>query len=285
MTRLGGQAVIEGVMLTDGQRTVLAVRTPNGDIALEPLPTGPRLPRLERIPFLRGPIKLYQLLSLGWAALKRSAELAHPEEAATSRWEFLVMFLSVLVFLVGGFVLFPMYLVSLTKIENRVLFSLVEGGVRVALFLLYLFGISLLGDIRRVFQYHGAEHKVVHAFEEGGLSLEGARSKSPVHARCGSSFLLLFLMVAILVFSLVPTQNIGMRLVSRLVLLPVVAGLTYEILQFGGRHPRTWWLRPFLLPGLLLQRLTTREPTDDQLEVAMAALRQVTAERSCSTTA
>ncbi len=284
---IGGQAVIEGVMLQDGRRVVLAVRTPQGRVAVEPLSPRFTVPRLEAIPFLRGPIKLVQMLALGWAALKRSAELAHPDEAPASRWEYLTVIAFVVVFLVGGFMLLPAYLTGLTGIGNRILFNLVEGGIRVTLFLGYLGAISFLSDIRRVFQYHGAEHKVVHAYEEGEASVHGARGRSPLHPRCGTSFLLLFVVVAILVFSLIPTSNVWIRLGGRLLLLPVVAGLTYEILRLGSRHPRAWWLRPLLLPGLLLQRLTTREPSDDQIEVALAALRYVTtdeSERSLSTT-
>ncbi len=284
MNRLGGLAVIEGVMLTDGQRTVLAVRTPTGEISIEPLPSRARFPRGERLPFVRGPLKLYQMLVQGWAALQRSAEIAQPEEAQGSRGEFLVLAGLVVVVVVGGFMLLPMYLTSLIPVANRVLFSLIEGGIRVALFVGYLLLISLLKDIRRVFQYHGAEHKVVYAYEEGEGTLDRARQQSPVHPRCGSSFLLLFLVVAILVFSLVPTGSLALRFVSRIALLPVVAGITYEILQYGSKHPRAWWLRPLLWPGLLLQKLTTREPTEDQLEVALAALRQLAEERNLSTT-
>lgn len=284
---IGGQAVIEGVMLQDGPKVVLAVRTPEGAVAVEPLPTRFSIPRLERIPFARGPLKLVQMLALGWAALRRSAELAHPEDAPASRWENLAIILFVVVFLVGGFMLLPAYITGLTGIGNRILFNLVEGGVRVVFFLCYLGAISFLPDIRRVFQYHGAEHKVVHAYEEGEASVPDARGRSPIHPRCGTSFLLLFVVVAILVFSVVPTPNIWIRLVGRLLLLPVVAGLTYEILRFGSRHPRAWWLRPLLAPGLLLQRFTTREPSDEQIEVALAALRYVTdpaSDRSASTT-
>jgi len=284
---IGGQAVIEGVMLQDGHRVVVAVRTPDGNVVVEPLPTKLSAPRLEAIPFLRGSIRLAQMLSLGWSALKRSAELAHPEEAPASRWEFLAIIAVVVVILVGGFMLLPAYLAGLAGIGNRILFNLVEGGIRLSLFLAYLGAISLSSDIRRVFQYHGAEHKVVHAHEAGAASVPDARGKSPLHPRCGTSFLLLFVVVAILVFSLLPTANVWIRLLGRLLLLPVVAGITYEILRFGSRRPGAWWLQPLLLPGLLLQRFTAREPSDDQIEVALAALRYVTtpdSARSFSTT-
>ncbi len=282
---IGGQAIIEGVMLQDGPRVVVAVRTPEGGVAVEPLSTKFSSPRLEGIPFVRGAVRLLQMLTLGWAALQRSAELAHPEEAV-SRWEFLTTILFAVVFLVGGFMLLPAFLTGLTGIGNRVLFNLVEGGIRVLFFLAYLAGISFLPDIRRVFEYHGAEHKVVHAYEEGEASVSDARGRSSIHPRCGTSFLLLFVVVAILVYSLVPTPNVWARLLGRLVLLPVVAGIAYELLRFGSRHPQAWWLRPLLLPGLLLQRFTAREPSDDQIEVALAALRYLTDDsaRSLSTT-
>ncbi|MCX7750613.1 MAG: DUF1385 domain-containing protein [Candidatus Bipolaricaulota bacterium] len=285
---IGGQAVLEGVMLQDGDRVVLAVRTPSGDIAVEDLPPRLSVPRWERVPFVRGALRLAQMLSLGWAALQRSAELAYPEEASGSRWEGIAVVGLAVLFVVGGFMLLPAYLAGFLGIGNRVLFSLAEGGIRVVLFLAYLGAISLLPDVRRVFQYHGAEHKVVHAHEDGEASLERARGRSPVHPRCGTSFLLLFVLVAILVFSLVPTPNLEVRLLVRILLLPVVAGITYELLRLAGRRPRAWWLRPLILPGLLLQRLTTREPTDDQLEVALVALRHLTegaSARNRSTTA
>lgn len=284
---IGGQAVLEGVMLQDGEKVVLAVRTPTGEVALESLPARFSFPRLERLPLVRGSVRLVQMLSLGWAALQRSAELAFPDETSGSRGGGIAVLLLAVLFVVGGFMLLPAYLAGFLGIENRVLFNLAEGGIRVLLFLGYLGAISLLPDVRRVFQYHGAEHKVVHAYEEGEASLERARERSPVHPRCGTSFLLLFVLVAILVFSLVPTPNLWVRLGARVLLLPVVAGITYEVLRLAARWPGAWWLRPLVLPGLLLQRLTTREPTDDQLEVALAALRYVTdpaSARSSSTT-
>lgn len=277
---VGGQAVIEGVMLQNGHRVAVAVRTPEGKIVVEPLPGQIHSGRLTKIPFLRGPIRLYEMLALGLRALNLSARLAYGEEATGSRWDFLLTVLLAVALVGGGFVALPVYLTGLIHIENPVLFNLAEGGIRVLFFLLYLYGISFMRDIRRVFQYHGAEHKVVHAYEAGEARLEVARHKSPLHPRCGTAFLLLFLVIAILVFSVIVTDSIWLKILGRLALLPVVAGIAYEVLMVGGRHPRAWWLRPFLLPGLWLQRLTTREPADDQLEVALAALRYVTEESS-----
>jgi uncharacterized protein YqhQ len=263
-------------MLQNGQQVALAVRTPEGKIAVEPLPGHVHSGRLTKVPFLRGPLRLYEMLALGLRALNRSAALAYGEEATGSRWDFFLAILLAVALVGGGFVALPVYLTGLTHIENPVLFNLAEGGIRVLFFLLYLYGISFMQDIRRVFQYHGAEHKVVHAYEAGEAKLEVARRKSPLHPRCGTAFLLLFVAISILIFSLVVTDSFWLRVIGRLVLLPVVAAIAYEVLMVGGRHPRAWWMRPFLAPGLWLQRLTTREPADDQLDVALAALRYVT---------
>ncbi|MGC9529293.1 MAG: DUF1385 domain-containing protein [Candidatus Bipolaricaulaceae bacterium] len=268
-------------MLQNGPRVAVAVRTPGGEIVVQPLVGAGRFARVDRIPFLRGPFRLYEMLSLGMRALNLSAQLAYGEEAAGSRWDFLLTVALAVALVAGGFVALPVYVAGFVPVTHPVLFNLVEGLIRVSLFLLYLYGISFVGDIRKVFQYHGAEHKVVHAYEEGaGFDLAAARERSPLHPRCGTAFLLLFVVVAILVFSLLITDSIWLKILGRVALLPVVAGVAYELLRYGGRHPQAWWLRPFLLPGLWLQRLTTREPADDQLEVAMAALRYVTDEAS-----
>jgi len=263
-------------MLQNGHRIAVAVRTPDGSIAVEPLSGVRRFGRLKRIPFLRGPIRMYEMLSLGMQALNISARLAYGEEAVGSRWDFLLTVALAVVLVGGGFVALPVYLTGLIHISNPVLFNLAEGGIRVVLFLLYLYAISFMRDIRRVFQYHGAEHKVVHAYEAGEATLAAARRQSPLHPRCGTAFLLLFVVIAILIFSVIVTDSIWIKILGRIVLLPVVAAIAYEVLMVGGRHPRAWWLRPLLLPGLWLQRLTTREPADDQIEVALTALRYVT---------
>ncbi len=275
---IGGQAVIEGVMMQNGHRVAVAVRTPGGQIAIRDLGRPPRFPKARKVPFIRGPLRLFEMLSLGIRALNLSAELATGEEGQMGGWATFLVTAAALALGLGAFVLLPNYLASFTGIPHRVLFNLAEGGIRVSILILYMFLVSRQKDIRRVFQYHGAEHKAVHAYEAGhGISLGAARTYSPVHARCGTAFLLLFIVVAVLVFSVLPTQPLWFRLLGRLALLPVVAGFTYEVLLLGGRYPKAWWLRPLLWPGLLVQRLlTTQEPTDDQIEVAMAALRQVT---------
>lgn len=269
-------------MLQNGHRIAVAVRTPNGSIAVERLTGVQGFERVKRTPFLRGPIRIYEMLSLGMRALNVSARLAYGEEAAGSKWDFALTVLFALALVAGGFVALPVYLTGFMHIENPVLFNLAEGGVRVLFFFAYLYLISFMKDIRRVFQYHGAEHKVVHAYEEGKATLEVARTKSPLHPRCGTAFLLLFVVISILVFSVIVTDSIWLKILGRLALLPVVASIAYEVLMVGGRHPNSRWMRPFLLPGLWLQRLTTREPTEDQIEVALAALRYVTEDRADS---
>jgi uncharacterized protein YqhQ len=277
--RLGGQAVLEGVLIAAEERAALAVRGPDGRVVVESLPV-PRFPKLARFPFVRGPLKLYQLLSLGLRALQRSAEIAYPQEKS-SPWDFALPLALALLLLLGGFVALPFFLATRLELDHRVLLNLVEGGIRVAFFLLYLLGISFVPEVRRLFQYHGAEHKAVHAYEAGDPELPQALGQSPIHARCGTNFVFLFVTVAVLVFSLIPTDSFGLRLLARVGLIPLVASLTYELLLLGSRSR---WLRPLVWPGLFFQRLTTREPTPDQVEVALAALRQVLASRSSSTT-
>ncbi|RLE27343.1 DUF1385 domain-containing protein [Candidatus Acetothermia bacterium] len=279
---VGGQAVIEGVMLQNGHRIAVAVRTPDGSIAVESLSGLQGFDRIKKIPFLRGPIRLYEMLSLGMRALSLSARLAYGEEAAGSRWDFLLTVLLAVALVGGGFVALPVYLTGFIRITNPVLFNLAEGGIRILLFFAYLYAISFMKDIRRVFQYHGAEHKVVHAYEEGRPTLEVARAKSPLHPRCGTAFLLLFVVISILVFSVIVTDSIWLKILGRILLLPVVAGIAYEVLMVEGKHPDAWWMRPLLLPGLWLQRLTTREPSEDQIEVALVALRHVTSDSSAN---
>ncbi len=276
---IGGQAVIEGVLIADGERAIVAVRGQDGRVVVEPIPF-PKFPRLERVPFLRGPIKLYQLLALGLRALERSAEIVYPEEKSTG-WDFVLAVGLALVLLIGGFIALPFFLATRVGLENQILLNFLEGGIRLAFFILYILGISFLPDVHRMFQYHGAEHKAVHAYEAGAPELPVALQQSPIHARCGTNFVFLFVAVAVLVFSLIPAHTFWLRLLARVGLIPVVASLTYELLMLGARTP---WLRPFLWPGLLFQKLTTREPTPEQVEVALAAVRQVASARNSSTT-
>jgi uncharacterized protein YqhQ len=277
---VGGQAVIEGVMMQNGDRIAVAVRRQSdGEILVRSMPARFRFKRLGQIPFLRGLFRMYDMLSLGLRALNLSTQLAFPEEEQLSRGGTFLTFVIAIAVAVGAFVILPLYLtnnIAGLRLGSSVLFNLVEGFIRLLFFLVYLFVISRLKDIHRVFQYHGAEHKTIHTYEAGEpLTVENARSHTTLHPRCGTAFLMTVFVIAILVFSLAGNPTLWLKILSRLLLLPVVAGLSYEALRFTGRHFDRWWVRLLAQPGLWLQRLTTAEPDDDMIEVALTVLRRV----------
>ncbi len=281
----GGQAVLEGVMIRGQKSVAVAVRDPAGRIVThnELLDSPIYKSRWSRMPLLRGLIMLWDTLSLGYRALMFSANVAlqgegKGEEAKFTggmMWGSLVISL---VFVVGVFFLFPLFLIGLVDryITSPLLSNLIEGLIRLGLFLLYLVTISFLPDIRRVFAYHGAEHKTVNAYE-AGVALEPARVKmfSTAHMRCGTSFLLLVLVAFVFITTLLGRPPIWARFLSRILLVPLVVSLAYEWLKFGASHYGNPLVRLLAAPGLALQRLSTREPTDDMVEVAIIALRDV----------
>jgi len=260
--------------------SVAVRRASDGEIVVEDLEPRNKFKKLSNIPFVRGIFNLYDMMSTGIRALNLSAEIAledEDEDFGTSE----TILTTGIAFLVaiGVFVVLPVWatnnLWGLSE-ANAFLFNLVEGLIRIGFFLLYLAGITYFEDIKRVFQYHGAEHKSVYAYENGkDLTVEEAREYSTLHPRCGTAFLMIVLVVAILTFSLVGNPPLLTKILSRLLLLPVVAGVSYEILRFSGKHAENPLLKPFLLPGLMLQKITTREPSDDQLEVALQAIKRV----------
>ncbi|MFC2026797.1 DUF1385 domain-containing protein [Chloroflexota bacterium] len=278
----GGQAVMEGVMIR-GQKTVAtAVRRPNGELtirnkALSSIYTG----WVRKAPFIRGVIVLLESMVLGISNLIYSANVAlEEEEEKISGGSIWLILLFSLVFAVGLFFLSPLFLTKLldSYISSSLVFHLIEGGIRLAIFLGYLRLISLLPDIKRVFAYHGAEHKTINAYEDGApLEAEAIGKYSTAHARCGTAFLLAVLIIAILVFALIGRQAVWLMVLSRVLLLPVIASLGYEVTQFGARHLKNGFVRAMMAPGLWLQSLTTREPDDSQVEVAIAALESVLA--------
>ena len=276
---VGGQAVIEGVMMQNGERIALAVRRQSdGEIRVRSIPARTRFKRLGKIPFLRGTFRLYDMLSLGIRALNLSAQLAFPEDEQLGRTGSFFTFAIAIVFAIGVFILAPLYATNAfesLRTGNAIVFNLVEGLIRLTVLFLYLLVISRMKDIRRVFQYHGAEHKVVYTYEaDEELTVENARKHTRLHPRCGTAFLMIVFVIAILVFSLVGNPVIWLKTLSRLALLPVVAGISYEALRFSGRTFDRWWVRLLAQPGLWLQRLTTAEPTDDMIEVAIASLKR-----------
>ena len=274
---VGGQAVIEGVMMQNGDRIAVAVRRQSdNEILVRNLPARSRFQRIDRIPFLRGLFRLYDMLSLGLRALNLSTHLAFPEEEQLGRSGTFFTFLFAIAVAVGAFIVLPLYLthsISGLRLGNSVLFNLVEGFIRLAFFFLYLVVISRMKEIHRVFQYHGAEHKVVYTYEaDEPLTVENAKKHTTLHPRCGTAFLMTVFVIAILIFSLAGNPTLWVKIVSRLLLLPVVAGVSYEALRFTARNYDRWGVRLLAQPGLALQRLTTAEPTDEMLEVALAAL-------------
>ncbi len=274
----GGQAVIEGVMMRGKKMMVTAVRRSGGEVAMTAQPlsaiyTG----RARRIPLLRGIVVLIEAMALGIKALLYSANVSlEEEEEKISGGLFGATVIISLVLAVALFFLAPLFLTRLFNIESSLLFNLVDGLIRLAIFIAYLKALSLMPDIKRVFAYHGAEHKTVNAYEDGvPLELESIKKYSTAHVRCGTSFLFVVLIIAILVFSLVGLPSLWLMVLSRIVLVPVIAALGYEVTYFGARHFKNIFVRAILAPGLWLQKLTTREPDDSQLEVAISALKKV----------
>jgi len=277
---IGGQAVIEGVMMQNGDRVAVAVRhLTTQEIVVRPLPVRRRFPRLGRIPFVRGTFRLIDMMSLGMRALNVSTQIAFPEEEQMGRGATFVTFSAAILLGVGAFIVLPLFLAQSIpglRLGHPIVSNLVEGCIRLSLFFAYLVAISFMKDIRRVFQYHGAEHKVVYAYEAGEeLTLDAARGHTTLHPRCGTAFLTTVFVIAILVFSLAGNPALWLKILSRLLLLPVVAGISYEVQRYTGRHFDRPWIRILAQPGLWLQRLTTREPSDDMVEVAIAAMNGV----------
>ncbi len=264
-----------------GQKAmVTAVRRPGGGVAMDAQPLGGVYSgRLRRTPLIRGVIVLIEVMVLGIRTLLYSANISlEEEEAEISGWMVWLLIAVSLGLAVALFFMAPLFLTNLLKpyIASSLVFSLIEGVIRAAIVVLYLGLIGLMPDIRRYFAYHGAEHKAVNAYEAGvPLEVEAVRKYSTAHVRCGTSFLFVVVIIAIIVFALVGLPTLWLLVLSRILLLPVIAALAYEVIYFSGRHANNRWLRVILSPGLWLQSLTTREPDDTQLEVALSALRKV----------
>ena len=274
----GGQAVIEGVMMRGRKNVVTVVRRPNGELAVDKQ-TVPAIysGRMRSAPLLRGIIVLIETLVLGVKTLMYSANVSLEEEGEkVAGWLVWTVMAASLVVAVGVFFVGPLFLTKLFEVKSGVVFHLIEGVIRLAIFIAYLKLIALMPDIKAVFAYHGAEHKVVNAYEAGvPMEVEAVRGYSTAHARCGSSFLFVVLIVAILVFALIGQPSLWIMVLARILLVPVIAALGYEIIQYGARHMNNRLVRAVVTPGLWLQSLVTREPGDGQLEVAIEALTRV----------
>ena len=273
---VGGQAVLEGVMMRAPDKWAVAVRRPDGVIeaASHELPRLSSRSRWARVPFVRGVLVLGESLTLGFRALSWSAQKAGEEEGVEiKRGEIAVSMILALAFFIAIFMLVPLGVARGLEAligKNAVVFNVVDGVVRVALFVGYIWLIGLSKDIRRVFAYHGAEHKTIHAYEAGDpLGLEAIQRYSPRHPRCGTNFLLIVVLLALIIFTALGRPAWPWLVTSRVLGIPVIAGLSYEILKVGADRR---WLRWLAAPGMWLQALTTRQPEDDQVEVAVASL-------------
>ena len=286
-TLVGGQAVLEGVMMRSPHAWGIAVRKPSGEITThsEPLERLSEKHKWMGWPVVRGVITLGHAMTLGFRALRFSANAALdqlPADDKGKKLEISGWLAAVNIVISVGFFIF-MYeflpLLAATELKRvnpifgeRIIFNLVDGTIRILLFLLFIWGTSLLKDIRRVYQYHGAEHKTVFAFEAGGPLHTGAVQKySTYHPRCGTSFLMTVMIISILVYTLVPAVTFWARFAARIALLPVIAGLSYEIIRFAAKH-RGSLFALMTSPGLWLQRITTQPPADDQVQCAITAL-------------
>ena len=276
----GGQAVIEGVMMR-GQRTmVTTVRRPDGGLATDTQPLSNLYTGwMRRTPLMRGIIILIEVLVLGVKSLLYSANIALEEEGEEiSGWLIWVMMVVSLVLAVGLFFIAPLFLTRSLNVGSSLVFNLVDGIIRVVIFIAYLKIMTLVPDIKRVFAYHGAEHKAVHANEAGvPLEVEVVREYSTAHVRCGTSFLVAVMLISIIIFALIGLHSAWLMVLSRIVLIPVITALGYEVIYFGSRHINNGLVKAILTPGLWIQRLTTREPDDSQLKVALLALNGVMA--------
>jgi uncharacterized protein YqhQ len=278
---VGGQAVIEGVMMRGPKLVATAVREPSGKISVKIDPVksiGDTYPILKK-PMLRGVVALGESLVLGIKSLSYSAKMAGEEDEQLSDKELVGTILFALAMAVVLFVVIPTsaakYLHAATT--SPILLNLMEGVLRLAIFMVYIYGISRMKDIKRVFQYHGAEHKTIHAYEAGvPLTVENVQKFSTLHPRCGTAFLLIVMIVSIFVFAFLGWPDLWLRILSRVILLPVVAGVSYEIIRFAGRTKNPV-VHMAILPGLWLQKITTNQPADEMVEVAIKSLEAVIA--------
>jgi uncharacterized protein YqhQ len=279
---VGGQAVIEGVMMRSPTVYATAVRTPQGTIVIQKNRFKALTHRFRflNIPIIRGAIGLVEMMWIGISSLTYSASQAADESSdpapKKSTATNLTIFGSVVFALGMGFLLFfllPLWLTELTRVEHGVAFNLIDGAIRLVFFLTYLLLIAQWKDMQRIFQYHGAEHKTIYVFENGqDLTVENARPYTTLHPRCGTSFLLVVMLVSILVFSFLGKPDTWGERLFRFAMIPVIGGISFEFIRLSARQRFARFLKPAIWPGLTLQKVTTREPSDDMLEVAIAAL-------------
>ena len=289
-TSVGGQALLEGIMMKGPFKSAMAVRKPDGEIDVSIWDTK-KLTGIRKIPFIRGTFNFIDTLIQGYDCLMKSAEISGQEEepdkfelwlnkvfgkAAGAVFGSIVTILAV-VLAVGLFFGVPALIAGFAGnyIENKVVLSAIEGVIKIAMFLVYVIGVSKMSDIHRTFMYHGAEHKTIFCYEQGlELTVENVRKQQRFHPRCGTSFLLIVLVVSVLVSSVITWENVFVRVALKILMLPITVGISYEIIKFAGRHDN-WLTRIISAPGLWFQNFTTQEPDDSMIEVAIAAVTPV----------
>lgn len=289
---IGGQAVLEGVMMKNKDKYAVAVRKPNGEITIDIETYREMADGVNKIPFVRGIFNFVDSLKLGTKALNFSADFYEEEEEQETKFDrFLnkvtggkaeqvittfVMILS-LVLAVGIFIVLPYFITSFFKeyVRSAILMNIIEGAIRIVIFLLYVVAITAMKDIRRLYKYHGAEHKCINCLERGKpLTVRNAMNSSRLHKRCGTSFMFFVMFVSIILFFFIQVQNPVLKVVLRILLIPVIAGISYEIIRLAGRSNNIF-VRILSAPGMLIQRLTTKEPDKDMIEVAIASVEAV----------
>ncbi|MBT5021626.1 DUF1385 domain-containing protein [Candidatus Woesearchaeota archaeon] len=274
---IGGQAVIEGVMMKNKNKVAVAIRKPNKKIKVKKIPYKNPLnkSKIFKLPVLRGIVTLVDTLVLGMKTLNYSASESLDEDQQISKREMIITTIIAIAFAIGIFVIAPLYITK-TIVDKGFLFNLIDGIMRLVLFIAYILVISLMSDIRRVFQYHGAEHKTIACYEaKKPLTIKNVKKFPTVHRRCGTTFILIVLVVATLVFSLIIWEGMLIRIASRIILIPFIAGISYELLKLGAKYPKNILLNILIIPGLWIQKLTTREPDNKQIEVAIESVKAV----------
>lgn len=277
---VGGQAVIEGVMMRGKTHVAVAVRQPDGEISVDVRPVNSisdRYPILKK-PFLRGVVSLVESLVMGMKALAYSAQVSGDEDEKLDSKEMALTIAVSAGLAILLFIVIPTWSMRfLTGItQEHMALNLAEGVLRMAIFLAYIAAISSMNDIQRVFQYHGAEHKTIYTYEAGlPLKVENVRPFSTLHPRCGTNFLMIVMLISMFIFTFLGWPSLLERIASRIILMPVIAGVSYELIRYAGAHTDNPLVRIAITPGLLLQKLTTRQPDDSQIEVAIASLKAV----------
>jgi uncharacterized protein YqhQ len=279
MSSIGGQAVFEGVMMKNKETLSIAVRKPTGDISVYTEKSNSLVNRynLSKVPILRGVLALFDALFIGVWALSYSANESGEEEETLSKKEMAFAVVTAVALAIGIFFILPTFLTRLVSglLGSSVLLNVVEGLIRLTTFMVYIFSISRMKEIKRFFQYHGAEHKVIFCYEnKEELTVKNCQKYSTLHPRCGTSFLLIVMVISIFVFSFFGWPGFMTRIILRITMLPVIAGISYEFIRLAGKSNNSI-IKALSYPGLMLQKLTTQEPDDSQVEVAIDALKAV----------